>query len=114
MINKNEHIEEIFVEELEEDKLDINIYTFSKAVDFEGTDYKEIVMNLENLTGRDIKEVSKELLLQGEVMGLVETNKYFLAAIAARSANLPTEFMDYIPARDFSKITVDVQNFLLG
>ncbi len=109
---EKENIE--LIEDIEDTKIDINKYTFSKPIDFEGEKYKEIVLNLEGLTGKDIKEVSNELLLQGEVMGLAETNKNFLAALAARSANLPMEFMDYIPARDFSKITIEVQNFLLG
>ncbi|WP_303872375.1 phage tail assembly protein [Tepidanaerobacter acetatoxydans] len=101
------------MEELEEE-LDINKYTFSKPIKFEGEEYKEIILNLEGLTGKDIKEVSNELVLKGEIMGLAETNKNFLAALAARSAGLPIEFMDYIPAKDFSKITILVQNFLLG
>lgn len=101
------------IEELEED-LDIDKYKFSKPVEFEGEEYKEIILNLEDMTGKDIKEVSSELLAKGEVIGLAETNKNFLAALAAKSAGLPTEFMDYVPAKDFSKITILVQNFLLG
>lgn len=113
MANK-EIMEDVIMEELEEEQIDVINYTFDKPIHFEGEEYKKITINLEGLTGKDIKEVSNELLLQGEVMGLAETNKNFLATIAARAANLPSEFMDYIPAKDFSKITIQVQNFLLG
>lgn len=102
------------INDVEDERVDINKYTFDEPVNFEGEEYKEIILNLEGLTGKDIKEVSNDLLLQGEVMGLAETNKSFLAALAARSAGLPIEFMDYVPAKDFSKITIEVQNFLLG
>lgn len=113
MANK-EINEDVILEELEEDQPDIIDYEFKKLIIFEGEEYKKININLEGLTGKDIKDVSNELLAQGEVLGFAETNKNFLAALAARAANLPFEFMDYIPARDFSKITIEVQNFLLG
>lgn len=109
-----ENIKEISLDELEEEKVDIIEYKFKKPVNFEGEDYSKITLDLESLTGRDIKEVSSALSNKGEAIGLAETNKAFLAGLAARSARLPIEFMDYISARDFSQITIDVQNFLLG
>ena len=112
-MTKKETIEDDVLEELEEEKVDVIKYTFTKPVDFEGEEYKEITINLEVLTGRDIKEVSNQLQLQGEAISFAETDKSFLGALAARAANLPMEFMDYIPAKDFSKITMEVQNFLL-
>lgn len=96
-----------------EEKLDIIKHVFKKPVIFEGDEYKEITLDLESLTGKDIQEVSNEMLSQGISLGLAEVNKTFLAAMAAKSANLPTEFMDNLPAREFSSITVQVQNFLL-
>lgn len=112
--NMNGHIEEMLLDELEEEQLDVIEYKFKKPVNFEGEDYSKITLDLESLTGKDVKEVSSALSNRGEVIGLAETNKAFLAGLAARSARLPMEFTDYIPARDFSKITMDVQNFLLG
>lgn len=100
--------------ELGKEEVDIINYSFDKAVKFEGESYTKILINLEGLTGKDIKEISNNLLAQGEVLGLAETNKNFLAALAARAANVADEFMDCIPAKDFSKITIQVQNFLLG
>lgn len=113
MENK-ENLKVTEIDDLDNEQIDVIKYTFAKPVDFEGEQYKKIIINLEGLTGKDIKEVSNELLAQGEVIGLAETNKIFLGALAAKAAGLPTEFMDYIPARDFSKITIQVQNFLLG
>lgn len=114
-MTKKEIAEDIMIDELEEEQIDVIDFTFNKPIIFEGQEYKKITMNLEGLTGKDIKDITKDLLGQGEVLGgLAESNKSFLAEVAAKSANLPSEFMDYIPAKDFSKITIEVQNFLLG
>lgn len=117
-MNRNEIIEDVMLEdleELEEEQTDVIEFIFAKPVNFEGKEYKKITMNLEGLTGKDIKDVTKEMIIQGESLGgLAETNKGFLAAVAAKSSNLPLEFMDFIPGKDFSKITIEVQNFLLG
>lgn len=86
-------------------------YKFKKPVDFDGVVYEKAIFDFESLTGKDIKEAVRTLTVL-EMTGLAETNKSFLANLAAKSAGLPIEFMDYVGAKDFSSITVDMQTFL--
>lgn len=97
----------------ENEGIDLITHTFKKPVKFEGKEYKEIILDLEGLTGQDVQDVSNEMLAKGISLGLAEVNKSFLSAMASRAANVPVEFMNSLPAREFSSITVQVQNFLL-
>lgn len=89
------------------------VYKLKKPFDFEGQFYTELTLDLDSLTGQDIEDVFNELPSEARV-GVIETNKGFLAAIAAKSAGVHKDFFRYCSAKDYSFITLTVTNFLLG
>lgn len=90
------------------------IIILSKPVEFEGKTYTELDVNLDGMTGDDIIKAERECLTSGIPMGVAETSKGFLMSLAARSAKVPVEMIYALPIKDVTKITMEVQSFLLG
>lgn len=86
----------------------------SKAVVFEGETYEHVSLNLEEMTGDDIIKAERECLTSGIPMGVAETSKGFLMSVAARACKKPVEFIHALPIKDATRITMEVQSFLLG
>lgn len=95
------------------DKKDIFIFEFSKPFVFEGKTFSEVEVNFADLNGKDMMNVTRELTSLGHASMLAETDKIYLSAIAAKAMKQPFEFMNYIPIKDFTSLTMKVQNFLL-
>lgn len=91
-----------------------DVFTFAKPFSFEGQEYESIKLDLESLTGEDMIAAEREFTAGGNFTAMTEMNKQYLSIIAAKAAKLPNEFMRRLPAKEFSKVTVLVQNFLLG
>ena len=87
---------------------------FKSPFEFEGKSYDGLELNLDKLTGADVMQAEREFAALGNFAGLVDTNKTFQAMLAARSAGVPVEFLQALPAKDFSRITIVVQNFLFN
>jgi len=87
---------------------------FRKPFTFEGKEYKELTLDLDSLTGKDIINASTEarLLEQGDFSPVLELSKAFQAVIAAKAAKVPVEMLLSLPAKEFSNITLLVENFL--
>lgn len=90
------------------------IIPLSKPIEFEGKTYTELDINLENMTCDDIIKAERECLTSGIPMGVAETSKGFLMSLAARAAKVPIEMIYKLPLKDGTKITMEVQSFLLG
>ena len=45
---------------------------------------------------------------------VLEFNEEYLAVVAAKACGMPTDLIPLLGIKDFSAITVQVQNFLLG
>lgn len=101
--------------EMEDEYTGVETIELKKPLEFEGIRYKTLVLDLDSLTGRDVKGIIKELSAMGDNVGstFLETNKAYLAGVAAKAANVPIELMDELNIRDFSEVTMAVQNFLL-
>jgi hypothetical protein len=80
---------------------------------YKGTEYREIELNLEGLTGADIVKVESELTAQGKIVVSGDFSKIYLSRIAAKAAKLPVEELEKLDVRDFTRITNEVQAFLL-
>ncbi|EGK2615340.1 phage tail assembly protein [Salmonella enterica] len=79
--------------------------------DYEPT--SKIILNLDDLTGSDILEVTDVLQAQGHVSVQTSLDNKVHAALAARCLGHPVEYINGLPARDFVKICQRVQSFLL-
>ncbi|WGV57787.1 phage tail assembly protein [Brevibacillus brevis] len=90
------------------------IVKFRKPFQFDGRTYEELVLDLDSLTGDDLIACERMVQASQDMSYMKETSKSYLAAVAARSAKVPVEMMSKLPAREFTKVTVKVQTFLLG
>src|SRR4051812_47328859 len=95
-----------------------NVVTFSKPFQFEGKEYKELVIDTDSLTGNDIELAESQFVLKNPQIAaqtaLKELSKGFQAILAARAAGVPVELIKALPARDYSKVTMQIQTFLLN
>ena len=87
-----------------------------KPLTWEEQTYQELDLNLDALTGADLLAVSRELRREQakEPVLQPETDDRYLIAVAARAARVPCEALAALPARDFVRIKMEVQGFLLG
>ena len=74
----------------------------------------EIDLDLDGLKGRDLNAATRDLLVSKEVVLSPNTDPRYHTRIAAKAAHLPLELIEDLPAKDFTRITMEVQGFLLG
>ncbi|GAV24810.1 hypothetical protein ciss_07430 [Carboxydothermus islandicus] len=86
---------------------------FSKPCVFEGKEYTEIILDFESLTGQDLINASNQARALGDNSPVLELSKTYLAVIAAKAAKVPVDMILALPAKDFTNVTLSVQNFLL-
>ncbi|HGY2802886.1 TPA: hypothetical protein ACNVTV_004810 [Citrobacter freundii] len=79
--------------------------------DYEPT--SKIILNLDDLKGSDILEVTDLLQAQGHISTSTALDNKVQAALAARCLGRPVEYINSLPARDFVKVCQRVQSFLL-
>lgn len=91
-------------------------YRLIKPIQFDGETIEEINLELDSLKGNDLLLVERQFLAMGDqnqAMMLKELSKEYQVVVAARAAKLPVEFFQEISAKDFSRITMQVQNFFV-
>ena len=89
--------------------------TLKKPIQYDGTEIKNLTLNLESLTGQDFLDTEKETGVELTASTPVkEFSKAYLAILAAKACGMPSDMIPLLGIQDFSKITVMVQNFLLG
>jgi hypothetical protein len=88
---------------------------FKNTYSFEGTDYDGIDLDLDRLTGEDIEKAVEHLAAAKRPIGntMPEFSKTFCAQIAAIAAKMPVEFIRGLPVREYVRVTLEAQNFLL-
>ncbi|MBQ8693076.1 MAG: phage tail assembly protein [Synergistaceae bacterium] len=87
----------------------------TRELSVRGESLTELELDLDKLTGQDIIEVEKQIDTAGDGRALVlpEYSKVYLAAVAARALKVPREALNMLTARDFTRLTQAVQNFLM-
>lgn len=88
-------------------------FIFSRPFVFEEREVKSIYMDLDSLTGRDVKRVIQSLPPEDQAAPVIELNKTFQAALAAYAADVPIELIEAASIKDYSAITLKVMDFLL-
>lgn len=86
---------------------------FDKPFSFDGKEFKEIDVDLESLTGRDVSEVKRMWAQAGNFSTVVVTDVDFCAYLGAKAAKMPYEFVEALPAKDYCRLAQSVSNFLL-
>lgn len=70
--------------------------------------------NLEKLTGRDFTKAETEARMEGDKSIDIMLSRTFYAAVAAKALGVPLPDIQDLPIKEYSMITGDVGNFLLG
>jgi len=86
----------------------------NKIAGFDGVEYSELDLELDELTGKDLISATKEAKALGDQASVVEFSKIYQAVVAAKAAKVPVDLVLQLKARDFTEITLRVQNFLIG
>ena len=86
---------------------------FEKTFKFEEKEYNGLDVDLDGLTGRDLVDAEKEARLLGDVPGVSELSKMYLACVVAKASKHPHELILALPAKEFTKVTMLAQDFLL-
>lgn len=89
-----------------------NIIILKKPFDYEGTLYTEIKLDLDSLTGKDMISAEAEARVMGDRTVMLEASKTYHMIVAAKAAKLPVDFFEQLPAKEFTRVTAHVQNFL--
>lgn len=85
---------------------------FTKPFTFEDKEYTGLILDLEALTGKHLLDASRETRALGDTTPVAELSKTYSAVVAAMAAKIPVELMLALPAKDFSRVTLEVQSFL--
>lgn len=88
----------------------------SKPYMFDGKEYKEITLDMEQINGRTLVDIgrqyAKEFSKDTEMVKAVDER--YLLMIAESVSGLPTPFFYDLPAHEFIKVTNAVLGFLAG
>lgn len=95
-----------------------NKFVLSKPVEFDGETITELDVEFDSLTGDDILAAERQYNTSAaktkDFAPVKELSKSYLVYIVARASKQPAELFNKLSAKDFSKLTVEAQNFLLG
>lgn len=85
-----------------------------RPIDFEGERITEIKLDLEGLTGADLISVEREASPAVQVNVAKELTKEYQILVAARASKRPKELFLQLSAKDFTRVTLVVQNFFVA
>lgn len=86
----------------------------SKAIPYKDAQLKELELELENMTGKDILQVESDMKASGENIAAWEYSRSFLLNVAARASHLPVEVLQNLNVKDFTRVINETLNFLAG
>lgn len=94
------------------------VFTLSRPVVYEGTEYKELALDFEKLTGDDILSCDRQYRAEqnragGNISLAPETEKAYQAYIVAKAAGVHVGLIRSVSAKDFTRLTLRARNFLL-
>ena len=85
----------------------------SKELTIKGELVKEVELDFDSLTGRDLTKAEKEARLTGDQNIMIIFSMVYHAAIVAKLLGVTYDDVLDLPAGDFTKLTASVSNFLL-
>ena len=85
-----------------------------KPVMIDGEEKSVIEYDIEGLTGADIQRATTELQSSGIMVSTVEFDTNYHAALFAKAAGLAYEDVKRFSAKDYTKVSTLVRNFLLS
>lgn len=85
----------------------------SKELTIKGELVKEVELDFDSLTGRDLTKAEKEARIAGDANVMINFSMVYHAAIVAKLLGITYDDVLDLPAGDFTKLTASVSNFLL-
>lgn len=95
---------------------DEQIFKLSRVFVFEEKEYLHLTVDFESLTGNDLllcERRMREFDVTEELVMVKALSLPYQCLIASMAAKVPVELIKALPAKDFSRLTQRVQNFLL-
>ncbi|MRN51992.1 phage tail assembly protein [Paenibacillus monticola] len=93
------------------------VFTFARPVTFEGNTVESLSIDFDQLIGEDIlacdRQYRAESARQSGGEMIKEMNKAYQAYIVAKAAGVKVGLIRALPAKDFTKLTLQAQGFLL-
>lgn len=86
----------------------------TKAIMVKGVETKEVELDFDKLTGKQLIQAEREVRLKGDQTPSVFLSMNFQAAIAAKLIGILVDDLEDLPATDFRNLVVPVASFLLG
>ena len=91
------------------------LHKLKKPYVFNGQEYTEVDVPLEDLTGMDYEKSCQQFkTLNKGFVGAVELEPAFLTQILVNASKKPSEFFTGLPMNEYIKLKFAVQNFLLA
>lgn len=88
--------------------------TLNTPILHNGEEVSELNLDLDGLTGDALIQAETEhAMVHGNLTNVPELSKSYLIHVAAKAAKMPVDDLKQLKAKDFSKVTMEVQNFLL-
>lgn len=75
---------------------------------------KEIELDLESLTGKDLLLAEKQARMKGDQSAIIFLSMQYQTALAAKLAGVSVKELEALPAVDFRNIVMPVVNFLFS
>lgn len=106
-------------ENLEEIKQAGTVIKLSRPISWEETEYKELVLDFDRLSGDDIMAIESDFMdyIKGQKNVFVQfkgEHPGYHAVVAARAAGVNPFMLKKLTARDFLKVTGAAKDFLNG
>ncbi|MDD4599620.1 hypothetical protein SDC9_04137 [bioreactor metagenome] len=86
--------------------------TFDKPFEFEGKTFEGLDLNLDALTGRHLIDAATEARALGDKSPVMELSKTYQAVLAAKASKMSADMIIALPGKEFSRVTLQVANFL--
>jgi hypothetical protein len=90
------------------------IIILTKPYTFEGVEHQKLNCDFDRLIGDDFIKAESEARLMGDRNMMLESSKLYQACVVAKAAKVPVDLIKSLPGKDFNRVTVEAQNFLLG
>jgi hypothetical protein len=88
-------------------------HVFKTPVKFEGEEVKEVDLDLDGLSGKDVSAAKREWMRLGNFNAMPAADMDFCVILAAKASKKPFEFFDALPAKEYCAIAQEVSAFLL-
>ena len=91
------------------------VYKLIRPVTVNGTNYTELTLDFNSITGADLEAIEMAVLMKNEILSpMREFSKTYQLHLAARAAKININDIRSFPIKDATALSLMAQNFLLN